>query len=78
MISHPPRLLGAGLGSLVAAAVHETEKRLTKRLCPRWVKGLGFHTSTVRARDCSTPEELVRAIFQSSAVPPVSVEPKGA
>ena len=71
VISHPPRLLGAGLGSLVAAAVHETEKRLTKRLCTRWVKGLGFHTSTVRARDCSTPEELVHAIFQSSAAPPV-------
>ena len=34
-------------------------------------QGLGFHTSTVRARDCSTPEELVHAIFQSSAAPPV-------
>ena len=71
MISHPPRLLGAGLGSLVAAAVYEIEKHLTKRLCPRWIKGLGFHTSTVRARDCRTPEELVHAIFQSSAAPPV-------
>ena len=71
VISHPPRLLGAPLGSLVGAAVHEMEKRLTKRLCPRWVKNLGFHASMVRARDCSTPEELVHAIFQSSAAPPV-------
>ena len=71
VISHPPRLLGARLGALVAAAVHEMEKRLTKRLCPLWVKNLGFHTSMVRARDCSTPEELVHAIFQSSAAPPV-------
>ena len=71
VISHPPRLLGAGLGSLVAAAVYEFEKHLTKRLSPRWVRGLGFHTSTIRARDCSTPEELVHAIFQSSAAPPV-------
>ena len=71
VISYPPRLLGARLGSLVAAAVHEIEKHLTKRLCPRWVKGLGFHTSMVRARDCSSPEELVHAIFQSSAAPPV-------
>ena len=71
VISHPPRLLGARLGALVGAAVHEMEKRLTKRLHPRWVKGLGYQTSMIRARDCSTPEELVHAIFQSSAVPPV-------
>ena len=71
VISHPPRLLGAGLGALAAAAVHEIEKRVTKRLCPRWARFLGFRTSTVRARDCGTPEELVHAIFQSSAAPPV-------
>ena len=71
VISHPPRLLGARLGSLVAAAVYGAEKRLTKRLRSRWVKHLGFHTSMVRARDCGTPEELVHAIFQSSAAPPV-------
>ena len=52
-------------------AVYEVEKRLTKPLSPRWVKDLGFHTSMVRARDCGTPEELVHAIFQSSAAPPV-------
>ena len=71
VISHPPRLLGARLGSLVAAAVHEVEKGLTKRLCPRWIRNLGFHTSMVKARECSTPEDLVHAIFQSSAAPPV-------
>ena len=71
VISHPPRLLGAGFGSLAAAAVHELEKRVTNRLCPHWARFLGFSTSTVRARDCSTPEELVHAIFQSSAAPPV-------
>ena len=71
VISHPPRLLGAALGSLAAAAVHEIERRVTKRLHPRWVGFLGFRTSTVRARDCTTPEELVHAIFQSSAAPPV-------
>ena len=71
VISHPPRALGAALGSLAAAAVHELEKCLTKRLCPRWVRSLGFDTSVVRARDCASPEELVHAIFQSSATPPV-------
>ena len=71
VISHPPRALGAALGSLAAAAVHELEKRLTKRLCPRWVRSLGFDTSVVRARDCASPEELVHAIFQSSTAPPV-------
>lgn len=71
VISHPPRLLGAGLGSLAAATIHEIEKRATKRLYLRWVKSLGFRTSTVRARDCSTPEELVHAILQSSAALPV-------
>ena len=70
VISHPPRVLGAGLGSLAAAAVHELEKCLTKRMCPRWVRRLGFDTSVVRARDCVSPEELVHAIFQSSAAPP--------
>ena len=71
VISHPPRLLGAGLGSLVAATVYELEKYLTKRLCPRWAKLLGFHASVVRACDCSSPEDLVHAIFQSSAAPPI-------
>ena len=71
VVTHPPRRLGAGLGALVAIAVQEIELRLTKRLHPRWVGGLGFHTRTIRARDCGTPEELVHAIFQSSAVPPV-------
>ena len=71
VISHPPRPLGAGLGALVAAAVYEIEKHLTERLCSRWLTGLGFRTTTVRARDCRTPEELVHAIFQSSAAPPV-------
>ena len=71
LVSHPPRLLGAALGALVAGAILEAEKRLTGQLCPRWVKALGFHTSIVKAGDCSTPEELVHAIFQSSAAPPV-------
>ena len=71
VISHPPRLLGAWLGSVAAAAVCEIEKGLTKRLCLLWVGNLGFRTSVVRARDCSTPEELVHAIFQSSAAPPI-------
>ena len=71
VISHPPRLLGAGLGSLVAAAVSGIEKHLTERLRVRWLTRLGFRTTTVRARDCRTPEELVHAIFQSSAAPPV-------
>ena len=70
VISHPPRLLGAWFGPLVAAAAHEVEKFMTKRLRPRWVRSLGFHTSTVSARDCGSPEELVHAIFQSSAAPP--------
>ena len=70
VISHPPRLLGAVLGSAVAATVDELEKRVTRPLCRCWVKVLGFHTCVVRARDCRTPEELVHAIFQSSAAPP--------
>ena len=71
VISHPPRLLGAWFGSLAAAALHEIEKGLTKRPCPRWVRDLGYRTSVVRARDCATPEELVHAIFQSSTAPPI-------
>ena len=71
VISHPPRLLGAGLGSLVAAAVSEIEKHLSERLRVRWLMRPSFRTTTVRARDCRTPEELVHAIFQSSAAPPV-------
>lgn len=71
VISHPPRWLGALLGSAVAAAVEELEKRVTRRLCRRWVKALGFHSCVVRACDCRTPEELVHAIFQSSTAPPI-------
>ena len=71
VISHPPRVLGARLGALAAIAVHEIEGFVTKRLHTRWSRHLGFHTSTVRARDCDTPEELVHAIFQSSTAPPV-------
>ena len=71
VISHPPRLLGARLGSLVAAAVSEVERHLTERMRAHWLTRLGFRTTTVRARDCRTPEELVQAIFQSSAAPPV-------
>ena len=70
VISHPPPLLGTWLGPLVAATAHEVEKLLTRRVCPRWVRSLGFHTTTVAARDCGSPEELVHAIFQSSAAPP--------
>lgn len=70
VVSHPPYLLGAVLGSALAAAVDELEKLATRRLCRSWVKALGFRTCVVRACDCRTPEELVHAIFQSSAAPP--------
>ena len=71
VISHPPRWLGALLGSGVAAAVDEIERRVTNRLCRSWVKVLGFRACVVGACDCRTPEALVHAIFQSSAVPPI-------
>ena len=71
VISHPPRLLGARLGTLLAVAADEIEKRLTGRLNSRWVRGLGFHTSVVRARECDSPDALVQAILQSSTAPPM-------
>ena len=71
VISHPPRWLGAVLGSAVAAAADELERRVTRRLRRRWVKVLGFRARVVRACDCTTPEELVHAIFQSSTAPPI-------
>ena len=71
VISHPPRLLGARLGALLAVAAEEMEKRLTGRLSSRWVRGLGFHSSVVRARECHTPAALVHAILQSSTAPPM-------
>ena len=71
VISHPPRWLGAWLGALAAAGIDGLERLLTRRLCPRWVRSLGFETTVVRAQECADPEALVRAIFQSSAAPPV-------
>lgn len=71
VISHPPRLLGARLGTLLAVAADEMERRLTGPLNSRWVRGLGFHTSVVRAQECDTPDALVHAILQSSSAPPM-------
>lgn len=71
VISHPPRVLGAGLAVLLAVAAEEIEKGLTGRLRSRWVRRLGFHTSVVKARECGTPDALVGAILQSSAAPPM-------
>ena len=71
VIGHPPRMLGARFGALLAAAAGELETRLTRRTVPRWARALGFHSSLVTARECDTPEALVHAIFQSSTAPPV-------
>ena len=71
VISHPPRLLGAGLGALLGVAVDELEKRLTGRTISNWVRRLGFHSSVVTARECDTPEALVHAVLQSSSAPPI-------
>ncbi|MYE82752.1 MAG: patatin-like phospholipase family protein [Gammaproteobacteria bacterium] len=71
VISHPPRWLGAWLGALAAAGIDGLEGLLTRRPYTRWVRSLGFETKVVRARECADPEALVRAIFQSSAAPPV-------
>ena len=71
VISHPPRLLGARLGAILGVATGEIEKRLTGRLSSRWVRGLGFGSSVVRARECDTPDALVHAVLQSSTAPPI-------
>ncbi len=71
VISHPPRLLGARLGAILAVATGQIEKRLTGRLSSRWVRGLGFGSSVVRARECDTPDALVHAVLQSSTAPPI-------
>ena len=71
VISHPPRLLGARLGALLAVAVDEMEKRLTGRMISTWARRLGFQSSIVRARECDTPETLVDAVLQSSSAPPM-------
>lgn len=71
VISHPPRMLGARLGALLAVAVDEMETRLTGRTISNWVQRLGFHSSVVRARECETPEALVDAVLQSSSAPPI-------
>ena len=71
VIAHPPRLLGARLATMFAVVVDEMEKRLTRRVVSRWVSRLGFESSVVRARDCDTPETLVRAVLQSSTASPM-------
>ena len=71
VISHPPRMLGARLAALLAVAAEELEKRLTGRLESRWVRGLGFQTTVVRAGECDSPRTLVHAILQSSTAPPM-------
>lgn len=71
VISHPPRMLGARLGALLAVAAGQLDKRLTGRLNSRWVRNLGFRSSVVRARECDTPDALVHAILQSSSAPPI-------
>lgn len=71
VISHPPRLLGAGVAALLAVVVDEMEKRMTRRAVSHWVRRIGFRVSVVRAQECDTPETLVHAILQSSTAPPM-------
>ena len=71
VIAHPPRLLGARLGAMLAVAAEEVERRLTGRLNTYWARRLGFDTSIVKAHECGTPDALVGAILQSSTAPPM-------
>ncbi len=71
MLTHPPQgwhpVLAAALGLLS----YRIERRVARRVRPRWPRLMGYQAAMVRADLCDNASDLADLILQSSCAPPL-------
>jgi predicted acylesterase/phospholipase RssA len=71
MIARPPRRWPATLAALAGLASYQIEKKLMKRVHPRWGARLGFAAEFVAVRGLPDARALQRVAYASACVPPI-------
>lgn len=69
-LAKTPVWLGPRLSVAVGLTVYNLEKYFKKSLHPTLVKTIGFTREFIRAQDCSSEDDLIELILQSSCTPP--------
>ena len=69
-LAKTPVWLGPRLSVAVGLTVYNLEKYFKKSLHPTLGKTIGFTREFIKAQDCSTEDELIDLILQSSCTPP--------
>lgn len=69
-LAKTPLWLGPRLSVAVGLTVYNLEKHFKKSLHPTLGKKIGFTREFIRAQDCSSEDELIELILQSSCTPP--------
>ena len=69
-LAKTPAWLGPRLSVAVGLTVYNLEKYFKKSLHPTLGKTIGFTREFIKAQDCSTEDELIDLILQSSCTPP--------
>ncbi len=70
LIAKPPRSLNAQMATLLGIGTYTLEKHLLNPMHPTWSRRLGFQPIVVEAGTCTTADQLVDVILQSSCTPP--------
>lgn len=69
-LAKTPAWLGPRLSVAVGLTVYNLEKHFKKSLHPTLGKTIGFTREFIRAQDCSSEDDLIELILQSSCTPP--------
>lgn len=69
-LAKTPAWLGPRLSVAVGLSVYNLEKHFKKSLHPTLGKTIGFTREFIRAQDCSSEDDLIELILQSSCTPP--------
>ena len=69
-LAKTPVWLGPRLSVAVGLTVYNLEKYFKKSLHPTLGKTIGFTREFIRAQDCSSEDDLIELILQSSCTPP--------
>ncbi|MFM6962372.1 MAG: patatin-like phospholipase family protein [Polynucleobacter victoriensis] len=69
-LAKTPAWLGPRLSVAVGLTVYNLEKYFKKSLHPTLGKTIGFTREFIRAQDCSSEDDLIELILQSSCTPP--------
>ncbi|MFM8461503.1 MAG: patatin-like phospholipase family protein, partial [Polynucleobacter victoriensis] len=69
-LAKTPAWLGPRLSVAVGLTVYNLEKYFKKSVHPTLGKTIGFTREFIRAQDCSSEDDLIELILQSSCTPP--------